>query len=368
MKIYILTIVVGILFIGTVRADVRIKELVRFEGSRSQKLVGYGVVVGLSGTGDSRNNKTTARSIGNILSNFNLSIEPEQIKSRNVAAVMITAELPAYSIAGDKIDVHVSSIGDATSLYGGTLLLAPLNGTNDEIYALAQGQLAVGGYRYDYNGNSYQKNHSTVGVVSGGATVERDSVISNIGDENSIKLILNEADFTTANRIINVLKQNYPRAEVHSSHPGKVTIKFRENSNLFQTISDIELLTIKPDSFARVVVNERTGTVVFGANVKVDDVVISQGNLKISISTNYEASQPNGIYRQISNQIGTAIIANSDIEVTESYAPNIAKIDGSTIGDLVDSLNSLKISTRDLISILQAIEKSGALHGELIIQ
>ena len=266
------------------------------------------------------------------------------------------------------MEVSVSSIGDARSLHGGTLILTPLKAANGETYALAQGVLAVGGYQFDFNGNRVQKNHPTVGVIANGGNVEKAIEYDFDVAQNGLTLVLKEPDFTTAGRIIDALNERFDDGVVSSNHPGRITIKLNSGRPLISLMSNIESLQIQPDKFARVVVNERNGTVVAGAEVRIDDVVISHGALKVKIVTRFDASQPNGFFRQTNSAIGSLVISNSDVSVEESNEDQIHSISGATIGDLVDALKALNLSTRDLISVLHAIKKAGALHADLIIQ
>lgn len=349
-------------------SGVRLKELARIEGMQDNPLVGYGLVVGLSGTGDSPNSRSTIQSLQNTLQSFALNVAPEDIRSRNVAAVIVTASLPPFAQIGDKLEVQVSSIGDARSLQGGTLLMTPLHAANNDIYALAQGALSVGGYQFDFNGNRVQKNHPTVGVVPNGANVEQDIDYQFDIANKGLTLILNKPDFTTAERIIKALTRQYPHAQFQAPHPGKITMKMASPPPLISLMAGIESLQVDPDNIARVVVNERNGTVVAGAQVRVDDVVISHGALKLRIETDFTASQPNGFFRQTPESIASLTVANSDLQVQEGEVNNTAALPGASIGELVEALKALNLSTRDLISVLQAIKKSGALHAELIIQ
>ena len=352
---------------STLGTQVRIKELARIEGVQDNALIGYGLVVGLSGTGDSERNRATVQSLSNTLQNFSVQVSAGDIRSRNVAAVMVTASLPAFAQSGDKLEVQVSSIGDAKSLQGGTLLLTPLKAVDDTIYVLAQGALSVGGYRFDYNGNRIQKNHPTVGVVPGGGSVERSlNYEFNLAD-SGITLILKRADFTTASRIMKSLKQRFPDSEVASSHPARVTFKTLSSEPLMSLMADIEGLYIEPDNYATVVINERNGTIVAGAQVRIDDVVISHGGLKLKIETRYTPSQPGGFIGETGPGVNSLVIANSKLEVDES-AQNVAALPGSSIYELVEALKALNLTTRELISVLQAIKQAGAMHAELIIQ
>lgn len=356
-------------FVGTSQASpIRLKELARIKGVQENPLIGYGLVVGLSGTGDSSNSGTTIQSLSNTLQNFGITVAANDIKSRNVASVMITTSLPAFAQTGDKLEINVSSIGDAKSLQGGTLLLTPLEAANGEIYALAQGPLSVGGYQFDFNGNKVQKNHPTVGVVPNGANVEKSIEYDFDLAETGLTLLLNQPDFTTAQRIITTLSSQFPNSIVTSNHPGKVHMLMQDNSSLIGLMAKIESLEVVPDNIARVVVNERNGTVVAGAQVRIDDVVISHGALKLRIETQFSASQPGGFIGQASEGVNSLVIGNSQLTVDEGPTSNIKALPGASIGELVEALKALNLSTRDLISVLQAIKKAGALHAELIIQ
>ena len=349
-------------------SGVRIKELARIQGVQNNPLIGYGIVVGLAGTGDSNNNAMTNQSLRNTLQSFSLNLTAEQIRSRNVAAVMVTASLPPYAQAGDKLEINVSSIGDARSLQGGTLLMTPLAAANGENYALAQGPLSVGGYQFDFNGNRVQKNHPTVGVVPDGATVERSIEYGFDVAKDGLTLSLNKPDFTTAGRIMDAIQRRFPNSKIEANHPGRIKLSMTTDMPLIRLISDIEALEVEPDNFARVVVNERNGTVVAGAQVRIDDVVVSHGALKLQIKTEFTASQPQGFFRQTSPGVNSLVVANSELTVDEGKTNNTKALPGASIGELVEALKALNLSTRDLISVLQAIKKAGALHAELIIQ
>ncbi|MFC3121535.1 flagellar basal body P-ring protein FlgI [Agaribacter flavus] len=360
--------ILGLFLIQANASNVRLKDLARIQGVQDNPLIGYGLVVGLSGSGDSSNNQATIQSLSNTLRSFNLIVDAKQVKSRNVAAVMVTTSLPAYAQQGDTLEVNVSSIGDARSLQGGTLLLTPLEASNGEVYALAQGPLSVGGYRFDFNGNRVQKNHPTVGVVPNGANVEKSIEYNFDIENNGLTLVLNEPDFTTAQRIIDAISTRFPSSNISSDHPGKIKLQLSSQLPLMQLMSNIESIKVQPDAFARVVINERNGTVVAGASVRIDDVVISHGELKLRIETEFSASQPNGFFRQTGDSIGSLVVANSELEVSEGEKGEVHALPGASIGELVDALKALNLSTRDLISVLQAIKQSGALHAELIIQ
>lgn len=363
--------VLGIMLIFTVHAaetGVRIKELARVAGVRDNALVGYGLAIGLSGSGDSARNKATVQTVVNTLANFGVVVNPNDISSRNVAAVMVTATLPPFAETGDKLDVQVSSIGDARSLQGGTLLLTPLYGPDELLYSLAQGSISTGGYRFESFDSSYQKNHPTVGAIPDGATVERSIKGQLPVETDHIALLLNEPDFTTAQRISEAVSALFPRAEVTPAHAGKIDINFADAvANAIPLIAQIENTRVAPDQRARVVINERTGTVVAGGEVRIADVSISHGNLRVQVDTYYDVSQPSLVFKP-SDSVRTAVVPETEIEVSEEDGGTVAMPAGTTVADLVGALRLINMKTRDIITILQAIKGAGALHGELVIQ
>lgn len=350
-------------------AGVRVKDLVRVQGIRKNALTGYGLVVGLAGTGDSSRSASTIQAIVNTLSKFGMKVSRDDIRSRNVASVMITGTLPAFAEPGDNFDLHVSSIGDAKSLVGGTLLLTPMLAANDEVYALAQGQLAVGGYKFDAFGNVVQKNHPTVGMISKGATVEKETSV-NYFNNGAIKLILKEPDFTTAIRISNELSRIINNVTVTTINASKIEIIPPEKATrnqLANIMYQIENITVSPDIKSKVVINERTGTVVSGGNVRISPVSISHGSLKLKITTKYGVSQPEGLFLP-SDSIRTQVVPDTDINVNESNNKAVHFNKEVTIEELIEAFKAVNLSTRDTITILQSIKSVGALHAELIIQ
>lgn len=348
-------------------AEVRIKELVRIQGVRDYSLIGYGLIVGLAGTGDSARNKATRQSLVNTLKSFNVNVGVDDLNARNTAAVMITGTLKSFSESGDKVDVEVSSLGDARSLLGGTLLMTSLYGPDEKLYALAQGPISVGGYAFESNMNSVQKNHPTVGRIPRGASVERSVFADAQGGAKSLVLILNDPDYTTAERIADALRATLGISGVRVVHAAKVEVPLTSTASLPGLISRIERVAITPDYAARVVVNERTGTVVAGANVRIGEVNISQGSLNVVISTQFEVSQPSFNYRAGSG-VRTVVVPDTEISVTEEQRAPVQLAQGTSVGDLVQALNRVKLSTAEVITVLQAIKQAGALHAELIIQ
>lgn len=353
------------------RADdnsVRLKEIARVQGVRDNALTGYGLVVGLAGTGDSSKNRLTVQSVANALSHFGISISPDDLNSRNVAAVMVTTTLPAFAESGQKLDVSVSSLGDARSLAGGVLLETPLDGPDGKLYALAQGPLSVGGYEVHAFGSSQQKNHPTVGRVPNGALVEREAPLGLQAGGRTLDVVLYQPDFTTAERVVESLRRN-AGVDAVAEHAGKIRVTFASPpQDLIRAISMIENVPVTPDQSARVVVNERTGTVVSGGDVRLGAVTISQGDLRIVVQTTYQVSQPDGVLVRPSASIGTAVVPQSDIHVREPEAKLVTIPGGATVADLIGALRAIHLSTREVITILQSIKDAGALRGELIIQ
>lgn len=364
-----------LVLLGTAQAavpkqeTVRIKDLGHLKGEHENSLVGYGIVTGLAGTGDSMSNKTTRQAMANVFSQFHLTVTPDQIQSRNVAVVMVSAMLPTFAHQGDAIDVVVTSAGDARSLLGGNLLVTPLMAPNGKTYALAQGPLSVGGYRYDANGNVVQKNHPTAGSIPGGAVIEV-GVSAHMMDGNGVMtFLLSDPDYTTADRIAAEINQNlgFFIAKARDESEIDINVPESDRNNLVDFIARVEGLSITPDEPARVVMDERTGTVVSGGDVRISQVAISHGDMKISISTDNQVSQPIFV-RQAGNAIRTQRVSNSDISVTEEEGSSFILSKTNTVADLVQGLTRIRTSTRDIISILRAMKTAGALHAELIIQ
>ena len=346
----------------------RLKDIGRFGGWRDNMLVGYGVATGLAGTGDSTRSRSTRQSIANLLSQFDLVVPADQIQSRNVATVMITATLPPFARTGDKLDVTVTSMGDARSLLGGILLMTPLKGPDGRTYALAQGALSVGGYKYDMNGNVVQKNHPTVGIVPAGASVEV-AVGSDMLHDGRLEFVLADPDYTTANRIANAINAglNGPLAAASDAATVGIMVPDAYRNNLVSFMTRLEGLTVQPDKRARVVINERTGTVVAGGDVTISRVTVSHGDLRISVVTDYLVSQPL-LARAGGQGVRTEVVPQTRIDVNEQNAEALQLGVGSTVADLVHAMNRIKASPRDMISVLQAIKAAGALRAELIIQ
>ncbi|MFZ6646139.1 flagellar basal body P-ring protein FlgI [Undibacterium sp. TJN25] len=349
--------------------SIRIKDIGKVAGWRENALTGYGIVTGLAGTGDSGRNKTTRQSISNMLSRFDLAVSSEDVQSRNVAIVMVTANLSPFAHEGDAVDVTVTSIGDARSLVGGSLMLAPLKGADGRIYALAQGSVAVGGYKYDLNGNVIQLNHPTVGAIPGGASIEVGITNHVMSPQQTVTFVLSEPDYTTASRVAAAINKVLGQEVADATDPSgiEITVPEGRRRHLTDFLTQIENVKVEPDRRAKVVINERTGTVVSGGDVQISKVAISQGDLKVSIVTDNSVSQP-GFVRQVGENVRTVTIANSRINVDNKSETGFVPANSNTVADLVQALTRIKTSTRDIISILRAVKAAGALHAELVVQ
>jgi flagellar P-ring protein precursor FlgI len=347
----------------------RIKDIARVQGNRHHALVGYGLVTGLAGTGDSPGNRATRQSLSNLLSQFDVTLPPDAVSSRNVAVVTISANMPNYVRPGDALDVTVTSLGDAKSLVGGNLLLAPLKAANGKVYVLAQGPLTVGGYRYEANGTVGQKNHPTVATIPGGGLVEVAPPAPDMADATAFAVSLLEPDYTNAARVADAINGALGQGVASARDPDAVTVRIPDayRNRFVDLIRQIESLEIAPDQRARVVVNERTGTVVAGAGVRIAAAAISYGDLRISIVTDNAVSQPI-LVRNVGSAVRTEAFANSRIDLQEQGGATLVTQPGGTIADLVQALARLRTSARDIVSVLKALKAAGALHAELVVQ
>ncbi len=341
---------------------VRLKDIARIEGVRENQLIGYGVVVGLNGTGDKGATIFSSKAISNMLKEMGISISPADIKMRNVAAVVVTAQIPPFVRPGTKIDCLVSSIGDATDLSNGVLLMTPLMGPDGKVYAVAQGPLSLGGYSAREGRTRTQKNHPTVGRIPDGAIVEREIPVEFV-EENHISILLNQPDFTTAYRMVKAIEKSFGKiAQAVDASRVIVSIPKEFKQDVVGFISLLEQIRIEPDTKARVVINERTGTVVVGKDVKIDTVAISHGNLSVQIKSQWLVSQPMPL-----SGGSTEVVPQSGVRVVEQKGKMVVINATPTVGDLATALNALGVGPRDIISIFQAIKEAGALAAELII-
>lgn len=348
--------------------NVPIKALGRFDGWRENALVGYGIVTGLSGSGDSRSSVVTRQALRNVLSRLGANVTADDISSRNVAAVIVTARLPASANLGDQIDVTVSSVGDARSIAGGTLLMTSLLGPDQQVYALAQGPLVVGGHQFEAQLNVAQRNYPTTGRVVLGATIERDVDAQLVNGRGEIAFLLAQPDFETAQSIADVVVSRLGAGAARVDNADRVIIAPpAAGTGLAQYIATIESLPVRPARQYRVVVNERTGTVVAGGDVSVSPAVISQGDIRVRIETRNEGSQPSFI-SGLANDVSSLVISNTKLEVEDGRNDATIRLGATTVGDLVQGLSALHVDTRRTISILQALRTAGALHADLIVE
>ncbi|MCX6345961.1 MAG: flagellar basal body P-ring protein FlgI [Armatimonadetes bacterium] len=339
-----------------------LKDIATVEGVRNNQLQGYGLVIGLNGTGDGTASKFTPESIANMLEKEGIVIPASTLKVKNVAAVFVTATLPPFARPGSTIDVVVSSVGDSKSLAGGTLLQVPLKAANGKVYAVAQGPLSVGGTTAGAgSGASVTKNQTTVGRVPDGAIVEVETKTDIIIDDK-INYILRTNDFTTAYRAANAIDEklggHFARAE--NGNMISVTIPEEYKASLVTLISEIESVEIKTDSIAKVIVNERTGTVIIGGNVRISPCAVAHGSLTVSITNEPAVSQPPALSAGT-----TKVVETTKVEVVEDKSSLVELKTGTTIQELVKALNALRVTPRDLISILQAIKEADALQAKL---
>lgn len=343
------------------KIEVRLKEVARLQGVRSNQLLGYGVVVGLDGTGDKDQTKFTVQSLMNLMSRQGLTVNPATVKVKNVAAVMVTAELPAFSRTGSRIDVTVSSTGDAKSLAGGVLLMTALQGPDSQIYAVAQGPLLVGGFSASAGGASVTKNHPTVGRVPEGALIERE-IAGSFNARATLRYSLMEEDFTTAIRVVHAINEELGEklAQPLDSRTVELQIPKEFQGRAVELVARLENLSVQLQPKARVVVNERTGTVIMGSEVRIGAVSIVQGGLSIMVSSTPLVSQPTPF-----SQGKTVTATKKDVAAVEEKPKTVTVEPGVSVGKLAEMLNGMGVSPRDMVAILQAIKEAGALQAEL---
>lgn len=343
---------------------VRIKDIASFEGVRDNQLMGYGLVVGLNGSGDSDQTRIQTQSVVNMLERMGISTTINDIKVKNVAAVMVTAILPPFSKQGNRLDVLVSSLGDAKSIAGGTLIMTPLKGADSQVYAVAQGSVLTNSFAFGGQGATAQKNHPTAGRVPNGALVERE-LPNNLTGKSVLRLNLNVSDFTTASRIAAVINDKFQSAVAVCKDPGSVSLTIPEAyaNRTVEFVAAMETLEVKPDVQAKVVLNERTGTIVMGESVRISTVAVTHGSLSLVIKETPQVSQP----APLSKTGETKVVPRTDLKVEEENRRLMVMQEGVSIGDVVRALNLLGVTPRDLISILQAVKAAGALQADLLI-
>jgi len=369
MKKLLIFGIVGSMIAGSAGAATRIKDIAHIDGVRANQIYGYGLVIGLTGTGDQQGSLYTVQSIGNMLRNFGINITPDQvatqIRTRNIAAVMVTADLPPFIKSGSRMDIVVSSIGNATSLAGGVLLQTPLQGADGNVYAVAQGQLSTG---LGAGTRTAAQGPLMVARVPNGALIEKE-VPSTIVHNGAITVILHQPDFSTAENVIKIINQEMNSSVAQALDAGtvKVAIPQEYAQDTVKLIARIETLPITPDSIAKVVINERTGTVVAGKEVRISAVAVTHGNISVQIQNQFETTESTVQMRRyppkgelVSNSVSTTVSG-------EGTTKMVVLDEGVNIYDLVKALNSLGVSPKDLIAIIQAIKEAGALHAELQI-
>ncbi len=365
LNVFVMSLIILSALTGFANANTtRIKDIVDFEGVRDNQLIGYGLVVGLNGTGDSLNNSPfTEQSLISMLERMGVSTRGQNLNTGNVAAVMVTATLPPFTNQGAGIDVSVSALGDSESLQGGTLLVTPLMAADGEVYAVAQGPVIISGFTVEGQAGSVTQNIPTAGRIPAGAIVERE-IDFKLEELQEVRLALRNPDFTTARRISSAINKSTSGNVAKAENSASVVLRRPNNysGSIVDLITDIEQLTIRPDQVARVVIDERSGVIVMGADVRISTVAIAQANLTVKVTETPQVSQPNAF----AGQGQTEVVPRTNIDVNTGEDVRLAVMEtGVTLQDLVTGLNSLGVAPRDIISILQAIKAAGALQAEI---
>ncbi len=350
---------------GSFANQVRIKDLVEFDGVRGNDLIGYGLVVGLNGTGDGlRNAPFTEEIMANVLERLGVNVTGEQFRPKNVAAVFVTAELPAFSRAGSKIDVNISAIGDAKSLLGGTLIMTPLNAADGQIYAVAQGTIIAGGASAEGDAATVVKGVPTAGTIPSGARVERE-IEFELSSLTSLRLALRQADFTTAGRIEQAINRNFGKrvAVMLDSGTVQVDVTATNRRSTAHAIGEVENILVRPERKARVVVDQRSGTIVMGEDVRISRVAVSQGGLTLRIQEAPVAVQPNPF-----SEGETVVVPRTNVGLDADAGISLAEVPaGTSLSEVIAGLNALGVAPRDMIDILKSIKAAGALHAEFVV-
>jgi len=351
----------------TALAATRIKDIAYVNGVRGQQLIGYGLVVGLNGSGDTQRATFTLQSVASMLKRFGITVPDAEndLRLRNVAAVMVTATVPSFAREGGVIDVIASSMGDATSLQGGTLLMTPLSAVDGVVYAIAQGPLSVGGISVRAGGNEVRRNHTAAGRVPGGGILEK-AINTPFGNDTSLVVVLLQADFTTASRVAEAVNGKFGSKIARAVDGATVSIsvpqEFRDSGGIVEFIAAVEVLETTPDVVAKVVINERTGTIVIGGNVSILPVAISHGGLNIEIQSTPIVSQP------YPYSLGQTVVTQMVTLAASEDSTTVTALEGTaTVQDVARALNSLKVAPRDIIAIFQALKEAGALKATLMI-
>ncbi|HLP78335.1 MAG TPA: flagellar basal body P-ring protein FlgI [Candidatus Paceibacterota bacterium] len=345
---------------------VRLRDLVMVSGARDNQLVGYGLVVGLAGDGD-KDPVYTKQTVANMLQRYGINVAPTTLSSKNVAVVMVTADIPAFIKSGGRIDVQVASMGDAKSLQGGVLLQTPLLGADNKVYAVAQGPISVGGFSAGAGGGggaTVTKNHPTVAQIIGGAIVERE-IPTQIVRDNSIELLLREPSFTSASRMAAAINETFTNsAHAVDATSVRVNVPADEETTPIDFIARLENLEMNPEIPARIIINERTGTIVATSRIRVSSCAVSHGNITINVASTLDVSQPN----PFSNTGTTVVTPRTTTEVTETKSSLVPLPEMPTVEKVASALNSLGVTPRDVMAIFQAMKQAGALQAELIIR
>jgi flagellar P-ring protein precursor FlgI len=346
----------------------RLKDLAHVAGFRSNQLFGYGLVVGLSGTGDRQNTEFTVQTLANLLQDYNIRVSPEDVRVKNVAAVIITAEVPPFVQPGTRLDATISSVGDASSLSGGVLLLTPLKGPDGRVYGVAQGPVSLGGgFTAQGIGAKVTKNHQTAGRVTAGVLLERAVPSNVVNHDGRVRINVDRPDFTTAKRIADAISQSSLKVTAEPVSPGVIVVNIPDayRSNPVAFVSVLESVEIAPDQAARIVVNERTGTVIISREVRIAPVAVAHAGLHITIKTEQRVSQPNPFARG-----DTKVVPDTQVTVKEPDARQLVSLPGGAgvlLNEIVQALNALGVTPRDLIAVFEALREAGALQAELII-
>ena len=358
-----LFLLVLLLLVPQFAVGARIKDIAAFDGVRENQLVGYGIVVGLNGSGDSDQTKFPVQSLVGALDRMGVTVNRNDITVKNIAAVMVTAQLPPFAKQGNRLDVVVSSLGDAKSLAGGTLMMAPLKGADGQVYAVAQGAILTNSFSYGGQAAAAMKNHPTAGTLPGGALIERE-IPNVLANKSELKLNLHQSDFTTASRVAAAINGRFNAQVATLSDPGSVHVALPDEyrGRVVEFVANLERLEVNPDVMARVVMNERTGTIVMGENVRISTVAVSHGNLTVVIKETPRVSQPRALA-----QGTTTVVPRTDLKIAEEKVNLSLLREGANLGEVVRGLNTLGVTPRDLLGIMQAIKAAGALNAELSV-
>jgi flagellar P-ring protein precursor FlgI len=363
LVLFLAIAVLAVLTPGSVGAASRVKDIAMVAGARDNQLMGFGLITGIAGDGD-KNPVYTLQAVANFLQRFGLNVPAATLASKNVAAVMVTADISAFKKNGARVDVVVSSIGDAKTLQGGVLLQTPLIGADGTVYAVAQGPISIGGFSAGNDTASVSKNHPTVGQIVGGALVERE-IPTEVVRNNSVDLLLREPDFTSAARLADAVNGVFTNScEAIDSTTVRVRVPTALEGSPIPFIARLEAIEVDPDTAARIIINERTGTIVATSHIRISACAVSHGNITISIANNFDVSQP----APFANRGETKVTPRTETSVSEQKASLVPLPELPTVEKVAASLNSLGVTPRDMMAIFQAMKQAGALHAELLLR